>query len=151
MGVPELGKPIFAPCAHVGTGGCNIYPDRPASCRAFNCLWRLGWLGGNEGWRPDRSGLVFDLLQSRIQVYQASPAELNLDLVERIRNLADRVRKKVKVERGVWLYPYGSKVGHGYDLKPPYELETVDSQWVERHPEFWVCTRRVGRNGAMGI
>ena len=140
MGVQELGKPIFAACAHVSTCGCQIYEKRPPSCRAFNCLWRLGWLGGNEGWRPDYSGLVFDLLQSKIEVYQSRPGDLTVDLVERIRSLADRVRKRTKAEPGVWFYPHGARVRHGYDLKPPYLIEPVDATWVEAYREFWVCT-----------
>lgn len=36
--------------------GCSIYEDRPTSCRAFECLWLMGF--GSEGHRPDRSNLV---------------------------------------------------------------------------------------------
>ncbi len=42
MGVRELGKQPFSPCAHVaGDGrGCSIWGEHPASCQRFACLWR---------------------------------------------------------------------------------------------------------------
>jgi epoxyqueuosine reductase QueG len=34
IGVRALGKPYYARCKHVGTG-CNIYGDRPHSCKIY--------------------------------------------------------------------------------------------------------------------
>lgn len=28
---------IFSPCQHLTSKGCDIYPDRPAYCREYNC------------------------------------------------------------------------------------------------------------------
>ena len=44
------------------TGGCAIYPDRPDTCRRFQCGWRmLKWV--NAGMRPDRSGVLIRFQQ----------------------------------------------------------------------------------------
>lgn len=41
MAIRELDKPPGRPCAHLAvSGGCGIWGDHPASCRAFTCLWR---------------------------------------------------------------------------------------------------------------
>ncbi|CAN7528985.1 hypothetical protein LJR219_003732 [Phenylobacterium sp. LjRoot219] len=42
MGVRELQKPAFTPCAKLaGAGaGCSVWGEHPASCKSFACLWR---------------------------------------------------------------------------------------------------------------
>lgn len=49
-------KPAFQPCEHLGEEGCNIYEDRPLTCRLFQCMWMM------DSWprklRPDRAGVV---------------------------------------------------------------------------------------------
>ena len=59
LGVKELSKPEGVACQYLGEKGCGTYDDRPASCRAFECLWLQGWIDGP--FRPDRVGLVFDV------------------------------------------------------------------------------------------
>jgi hypothetical protein len=61
--VAELDKPAGTPCRFCRTSakkgkriGCTIYKDRPASCREYECAWKLGILTATE--RPDRSGVV---------------------------------------------------------------------------------------------
>jgi uncharacterized protein len=40
MAVPELYKPAWVACSQCTEGvGCNIYTDRPQSCRDFICVW----------------------------------------------------------------------------------------------------------------
>ena len=56
LSVTEIHKPAMEPCVHQDGKGCDIYPERPQSCRHFRC----GWLDG-EGppdMRPDRLGVV---------------------------------------------------------------------------------------------
>ena len=52
----EPGKP----CHHLRpaptTTACEIYEERPASCRAFRCFWLQGM--GHDDDRPDRTGVV---------------------------------------------------------------------------------------------
>lgn len=62
LGIEELGKPSRQPCPHECDHGCFIYGQRPASCRAFKCLWlsdddcRKQLLHNAE--RPDRCGIM---------------------------------------------------------------------------------------------
>ena len=60
MAVDELYKPGFAPCRHMRAAGdgCSCYGSRPASCRAFECLWLRGLVLTADEHRPDRIGLV---------------------------------------------------------------------------------------------
>lgn len=59
MAVTELRKPSRRACDHVGYEGCRIHAERPASCRAFDCLWLRGAIA-DESMRPDLSGVMFD-------------------------------------------------------------------------------------------
>lgn len=62
--VEALGKPEGLPCSRLrleeGKGGCGRYQERPAFCKAYECVWRMGAIGGPEG-RPDKLGILFDL------------------------------------------------------------------------------------------
>jgi hypothetical protein len=60
LAVAEFSKPNYRPCVHECDQGCAIYPDRPDSCRTYLCLWKTGWLEGDERRRPDRLGVIFD-------------------------------------------------------------------------------------------
>lgn len=42
LGINELGKEVYCPCPYLNENGCAIYEERPASCRAYACVWRLG-------------------------------------------------------------------------------------------------------------
>src|SRR5579862_5149950 len=58
LAVPELHKGMYRHCTHVSRQGCSIYPQRPRSCRAWSCQWRLGEI---DGARPDQSGVLVNL------------------------------------------------------------------------------------------
>jgi uncharacterized protein len=59
MAVPELYKPPWVGCSQCDEGvGCKIYPDRPQSCRDFNCGWLMAPFMGPE-LRPDKCHVVF--------------------------------------------------------------------------------------------
>ena len=53
--VEAIGKPKGILCKHRGCDGCEIYDDRPETCRNLNCLWLLD---DNlpESMRPDKIG-----------------------------------------------------------------------------------------------
>lgn len=53
--VSELKKPNGVMCQHAGNG-CSIYPERPKSCKAYLCGWKIGM--GLPEQRPDKLGLV---------------------------------------------------------------------------------------------
>lgn len=58
--VPELGKPSQTACQHLCRGQCAIYSIRPQTCRDYACLWRQGWIEGDERRRPDKLGVLID-------------------------------------------------------------------------------------------
>ena len=64
IGVPELDKPPYRPCAHLCEAGCGVYADRPGSCRTFECQWLRGELevdgAVDPDLRPDACGVMFD-------------------------------------------------------------------------------------------
>ena len=60
-GVDTFGKPPGVPCDELAVRrGCGIYHARPDECRNYLCGWRMGFLGPEL--RPDRTGVVFDLV-----------------------------------------------------------------------------------------
>lgn len=54
---PALRKPANTHCRYCAPGvGCAVHADRPASCRAFQCLWSQLPAEADplpESWRPD--------------------------------------------------------------------------------------------------
>lgn len=58
LAITELKKPPGEWCKHcVERSGCQIYPERPAECREFSCIWLLDPHLGPE-WKPERSKFV---------------------------------------------------------------------------------------------
>jgi hypothetical protein len=56
---PDIQKEAGVTCRHCRKG-CAIYETRPSLCRAFHCGWRqLPIL--DDGWRPDRSGVLVEV------------------------------------------------------------------------------------------
>lgn len=70
--VAEIQKPEDTPCKHLGrhpptmdrpsSSGCRIYAKRPQSCKDYFCAYRFGVLGDGEMLRPDKLGIVFDVV-----------------------------------------------------------------------------------------
>jgi hypothetical protein len=58
--IPELEKPKRQLCVHLCKKGCEIYPERPSTCRAYRCRWLQGDPQLERRDRPDRLGVVFD-------------------------------------------------------------------------------------------
>lgn len=56
--VEELAKPMGVQCAHFAAG-CRIYPDRPAPCRSFECVWLMDPQMPHR-FRPDQTRVVLD-------------------------------------------------------------------------------------------
>ena len=58
--VEELAKPMGVMCAHRSKAvGCSIHPDRPASCRSFECVWLMDPEMPHR-FRPDQTQVVLD-------------------------------------------------------------------------------------------
>jgi hypothetical protein len=68
MAIEALAKPAGTWCPHCRPGrGCQIYPDRPAECQAFSCLWLLNNLL-DPRWKPSKSKLVLTTSEDGIEV-----------------------------------------------------------------------------------
>lgn len=62
LAVPELSKAADQPCPSADGFGCRVYAERPASCRAFECLWLSDRTDRfNNMDRPNESGLIFSV------------------------------------------------------------------------------------------
>ncbi|WP_407166245.1 hypothetical protein [Bradyrhizobium sp. ORS 111] len=68
MAIEELAKAANAWCAHCKPGhGCLIYPNRPAECRSFACVWLVNDLL-DDHWKPSRSKLVLTTSDDGLEV-----------------------------------------------------------------------------------
>ena len=56
--VPQVGTDEWAPCQYQCAKGCLIHRVKPARCRDYGCIWRLGVVKG-EQYRPDRLGALY--------------------------------------------------------------------------------------------
>lgn len=57
--VQELAKPMGAICIHRSKAGCGIHPERPTSCRSFECVWLMD-PDMPHRFRPDQTQVVLD-------------------------------------------------------------------------------------------
>lgn len=68
MAIETLAKPAGVWCRHCQPGhGCKIYPERPAECRDYNCLWLLDERLGPQ-WKPSLSRLVLTTSDDGIEI-----------------------------------------------------------------------------------
>lgn len=59
LGVAEIKKPPNVWCQHSATKkGCQIYNDRPSSCKEFSCVWLLSPDKMGDHLRPDKTHVV---------------------------------------------------------------------------------------------
>lgn len=77
---PLLKKRNGVRCRHLTAGsGCGIYDQRPRTCQAYFCGWRLlPWV--REPLRPDRSGVLF-MLRRRPSPFAHSEGEVETSLM----------------------------------------------------------------------
>lgn len=62
-GIKELGKPYFQPCEHLCEAGCGIHGNHPRSCQVFACAWRGNLNPTLDADKPDKIGIVAELLE----------------------------------------------------------------------------------------
>jgi hypothetical protein len=58
---PTLTKPHGITCPHLCDTGCSTYATRPDPCRGWFCAWRLSDTL-DDSWRPDRCGILVEML-----------------------------------------------------------------------------------------
>lgn len=69
--VEELDKAAGAACVHCDTG-CEIYEDRPQSCRDLRCAY-YQMEKANIAMRPDNLGVVFEKLDDDLMFGSVNP------------------------------------------------------------------------------
>ena len=75
LGVEEFDKPVGVWCSHCAPGrGCKAYDQRPATCRAFSCLWLLD-SALPDAFRPDRCKVVLGSSSRTVMVAWCDPAD----------------------------------------------------------------------------
>ena len=126
-GVSELGKPAYARCAHLTTN-CEIYEDRPETCRLYRCAWHLGVMGDRVDRRPDHTGVVFQFEDDQgrwyLVLYEAVPGAA---FSEKARYLAESILKHKRVQNlafgtpAIRIVPYGSDIPLSYPISDVYE------------------------------
>lgn len=96
MKVYELNKPEGIKCKHCKYG-CEIYNDRPMSCRIFHCLWRFRklFIDKKNRKRPDRLGV---LIIPKKEINGYSPA-LQFNALDRKVFDKDDVKSLIEVYR----------------------------------------------------
>jgi len=120
MGVKELGKPYASKCQHQCPTGCGIYGQHPASCKIFQCGWKLYHDQLPEDSRPDKSGVLFavDNLVSNeptMIVYEAKPqAIMGMPMA-----LKEFVEWQATI-RPVVLVKHGDRLGTAYKIAAEY-------------------------------
>jgi hypothetical protein len=57
--IVATGSAPYRDCCYSTGTSCAIYATRPAECRGYYCVWRMGF--GTEAERPDRGGMVLDV------------------------------------------------------------------------------------------
>lgn len=63
--IPEINKPENQLCPNcTEKSGCNIYSNRPISCRQFDCVYIKN--DDSEDLRPDKTGIIFEYISENI-------------------------------------------------------------------------------------
>jgi hypothetical protein len=68
--IPELNKSIDSWCRYARpgvskAGGCTIHPDRPTSCRDFECAWLVGAHQFGDEWFPAHCKMIITRREPR--------------------------------------------------------------------------------------
>lgn len=73
--VKEIDVRAWQGCPHECATGCSIYAARPTSCKIWNCQW-LAEPGWDDKYRPDRCGVVVDVLPDTMGVRNEETGEI---------------------------------------------------------------------------
>ena len=85
--IDELQKPEHERCSHLGRTGCNQYEERPATCRDFVCLWKMGRFSKAE--RPDRCGVLAHLAVNELDGWGVNVVECASGALSRANGLVE--------------------------------------------------------------
>jgi len=129
FGIKELGKPYYQHCEHQGLG-CRIHHKRPTSCRSFECVWRMPFMGNDVVRRPDKLGLIFSVDEDShgewLEVYEVRKDALDDALNGNgVPELIEEMFEKIGGLRGIRVYRYGDKVTTSYPINKRYRDDGV--------------------------
>lgn len=122
-GVAELGKPSQTACRHLCGGGCDIYSARPRSCRDYACLWRQGWIEGDERRRPDQLGVMIDY-----EPFARIPGSVRLVVWEVVPGAAQSQKVRFVVGKLLETHPQIRAVAYCAAGKPTQHDYPIDRQ-----------------------
>jgi hypothetical protein len=122
--VPWLHKAAGVACEHLAPGGegCACYATRPPECGAYQCRWLLGDFRPED--RPDRTGVLFDVLQGRTGAV----------LMAHVRPAGIRAAGKVLLEELQRLRPVYVVRGHEVELRGPRPMVEGLFFELQKHP-----------------
>ncbi|HEV3340925.1 MAG TPA: hypothetical protein VG125_11230 [Pirellulales bacterium] len=122
-GVSELGKPSQTACRHLCPTGCAIYSARPKGCRDYACLWRQGWIEGDERRRPDKLGVLFDY-----DLFERIPGSVRLVVWEVVPGAAQSQKVRFIVGKLLETHPQIRAVAYCAAGKPAHHNYPIDRQ-----------------------
>lgn len=135
-------KPAGAECVHLRKHGCQIYQERPTTCRQFTCAW-LSEPSWPLAWRPERSGLLclreeIDNGVAAALVYEIQPDAIarptTRAILERLKEstavvaLVNLQRQRQLLRGHHWVEPGERTVRRPHFLKP---VDAVGTQTTE--------------------
>lgn len=102
-------------------GGCSIHnePTKPSLCNDYLCAYALGYFGTEINIRPDRTGVIIDLLEGKVRITEIEPKSLEKPLVKRLIWASQQIVLENKKED--WfleIIPY-NLMGSGLGTKTP--------------------------------
>lgn len=131
--VKEINKPQAILCSHVDLAkGCGIYNTRPAGCRAWNCLWRLGFFTNKD--RPDLCGLVFDVTMANESacIYPGGQAMVAREFIKGAFDSSYSVLERLASDKLIILVD--SDMQRRKVIGPPDQLEYMEQMIAQLTP-----------------
>ena len=127
-------KPAGTPCPQMNQSklkfGCSIHnnEDKPSLCSTYLCAYARGWLGNKTMIRPDRSGVIIDLLEgNKIRITELTHKALESSLVKRqMWSLADKL-KNIEGDKTEWTFEIIPKylMGQGLGVSVPISALSI--------------------------
>ena len=122
LGVVELNKPASQWCVHCKPGrGCDVYDERPHTCRIFSCLWLTDPIMP-EAFRPDRVKVMLGSTTPRVITAYCDPADplawrrepMYTALKKRAADLSRPVIVSVRSGSHMWVVQQGQDLDVGH-------------------------------------
>lgn len=142
LAVRNLGKPFYVRCEHQKGGRCDCYATRPEECVAYVCSYLSGGLPPEEGNRPDKLGVLFNVEIDEslahvslwwITVYETRENGAgnilgeHLNMRPEVADLLVGLCRRAPWIQGIRLIPWNRRVGVRFAIKPPYPDEGESS------------------------